>query len=181
VLNNARTSNADASRKNCVKPTAIRTSSWPRWLMSCVKSLDASPEQSADSASSRVGNGSAERVYEMMERQVNHMVRLTAGVLLQSDGKGVNMSDQLKPGDRVRVTDRNRVQGYEAGDKGMVQTVASIPAIGNQLHYQVAMDRDGGVSRSVFAAEEIELDVGPIRGYAEDLDSVGKRPVRYRG
>jgi hypothetical protein len=76
------------------------------------------------------------------------------------------MSDQLKPGDRVRVTERNRVQGYEAGDKGMVQAVASSPAIGDQLHYQVAMDRDGGVSRVVFTAEEIELDVGPIRSRA---------------
>ncbi len=74
------------------------------------------------------------------------------------------MSDQLKPGDRVRVTDRNRVQGYAVGDKGMVQAVASIPAIGDQLHYQVTMDSDGGVTRAVFTAEEIELDVGPIRG-----------------
>lgn len=77
------------------------------------------------------------------------------------------MSDQLKRGDRVRVTDRNRVQGYEAGDKGMVQAVANIPAIGDQLHYQVAMDRDGGVTRAVFTAEEIELDLGPIRNRAE--------------
>jgi hypothetical protein len=77
------------------------------------------------------------------------------------------MSDQLKPGDRVRVTDRNRVQGYGVGDKGMVQAVASIPAIGDQLHYQVTMDRDGGVTRAVFTAEEIELDMGPIRGRTE--------------
>jgi hypothetical protein len=76
------------------------------------------------------------------------------------------MSDQLKSGDRIRVTERNRVQGYEAGDKGMVQAVASIPAIGDQLHYQVAMDRDEGVGRVVFTAEEIELDMGPIRSRA---------------
>jgi hypothetical protein len=79
----------------------------------------------------------------------------------------MSMSDQLKPGDRVRVTDRNRVQGYQAGDKGMVQTLANIPAIGDQLHYEVAMDCDGGVTRAVFAADEIELDVGPIRGRVE--------------
>jgi hypothetical protein len=78
------------------------------------------------------------------------------------------MGDQLKPGDRVRVTDRNGVQGYEAGDKGMVRAVASIPAIGDQLHYQVAMDKDGGVTRSVFTAEEIELDVGPTRTAARE-------------
>ncbi|HEY7153117.1 MAG TPA: hypothetical protein VH575_04060 [Gemmataceae bacterium] len=82
------------------------------------------------------------------------------------------MSDQLKPGDRVRVTDHNQVQGYEVGDKGMVQTAASIPAIGDQLHFQVTMDRDGGVSRAVFTAKEIERDVGPIRGHAEDSASV---------
>ncbi|HTU89221.1 MAG TPA: hypothetical protein VMF69_03910 [Gemmataceae bacterium] len=77
------------------------------------------------------------------------------------------MSDLLKPGDRVRVTDLNRVQGYAAGEKGMVQAVASIPAIGDQLHYQVAMDCDGGMTRAVFTAEEIELDMGPIRGRVE--------------
>ncbi len=77
------------------------------------------------------------------------------------------MSDQLKPGDRVRVTYRNRVQGYVVGDKGMVQAVASIPAIGDQFHYQVAMDKDGGVTRAVFTAEEIERDVGSIRGRTE--------------
>jgi hypothetical protein len=77
------------------------------------------------------------------------------------------LSDQLKPGDHVRVTERNRVQVYEAGDQGMVQAVASIPAIGELLHYQVAMDRDGGIARSVFTAEEIELDLGPIRSFVD--------------
>ena len=87
------------------------------------------------------------------------------------------MSDQLKRGDRVRVSDRNRVQGYQAGDTGMVQAVANIPAIGDQLHYEVAMDRDGGVTRAVFTAEEIELDVGLIRGRAEvTIRSEGSQP-----
>lgn len=91
------------------------------------------------------------------------------------------MSDQLKRGDRVRVSDRNRVQGYQAGDKGMVQAVANIPAIGDQLHYEVAMDRDGGVTRAVFTAEEIELDVGPIRGRAEaTLRSEESQPDRSK-
>ena len=78
------------------------------------------------------------------------------------------MGAQLKPVDRVRVTERNRVQGYEAGDRGMVQAVASVPAIGDQLHYQVAMDKDGGVIRSVFTAEEVELDVGAPRTAARE-------------
>ncbi len=73
----------------------------------------------------------------------------------------------MKPGDRVRVTDHNRVQGYAAGEKGMAQTVATIPAIGHQLHYQVTMDSDGGVNRAVFTADGIELDVGPIHGRSE--------------
>jgi len=62
------------------------------------------------------------------------------------------MSDLLIPGNRIRVTERNRVQGYEGSDKSMVQAVASIPAIGDQLHYQMAMDRDEGVGRVVFTA-----------------------------
>jgi hypothetical protein len=61
------------------------------------------------------------------------------------------------------VTERNQVQGYEAGGQGMVQAVASIPALGDQLHYQVTMDQDGGLTRSVFTAEEMEWDVGPTR------------------
>lgn len=76
------------------------------------------------------------------------------------------MSDPLEPGNRMRVTESNRVEGYGAGDKGMVQAVASIPAIGDQLQYQAAMDRDDGVGRVVVTAEEIELDAGPIRSLA---------------
>ena len=69
------------------------------------------------------------------------------------------MSDQLKVGDRVRVTDRNRVQGYDPGDKGMVQAIGSMPAIGDQFHYVVAMDKDNDGTATSFTSEEIELDV----------------------
>jgi hypothetical protein len=68
------------------------------------------------------------------------------------------MSDQLKVGDRVRVTHHNHVQGYQPGDKGMVQGVPDMPVMGDQFHYLVAMDKDGGSTRTVFTAEEIELD-----------------------
>lgn len=69
------------------------------------------------------------------------------------------MSDQLKVGDRVRVTQRNQVQGYQPGDTGMVQEMPDMPAIGDQFHYVVAMDKDGEGTRTVFTAEEIELVV----------------------
>jgi hypothetical protein len=39
----------------------------------------------------------------------------------------------------------------------MVQGVPDMPVIGDQFHYLVAMDKDGG-TRTVFTAEEIELD-----------------------
>jgi hypothetical protein len=68
------------------------------------------------------------------------------------------MSEQLKVGDRVRVTRCSHVQGYQPGDKGMVQGVPDMPVIGDQFHYLVAMDKDGGSTRAVFTAEEIELD-----------------------
>jgi hypothetical protein len=69
------------------------------------------------------------------------------------------VSDLLKLGDRVRVTDRNRVQGYQPGDKGLVQAMPNMPAIGDQFHYVVAMDKDDDGTGTVFTAEEIELDV----------------------
>jgi hypothetical protein len=68
------------------------------------------------------------------------------------------MSDQLKVGDRVRVTRRSQVQGYQPGDKGMIQGVPGMPVIGDQFQYLVAMDKDGGSTRTVFTADEIELD-----------------------
>jgi hypothetical protein len=68
------------------------------------------------------------------------------------------MSEQLKVGDRVRVSHHNHVQGYQPGDKGMVQGVPDMPVMGDHFHYLVAMDKDGGSSRTVFTAEEIELD-----------------------
>lgn len=64
----------------------------------------------------------------------------------------------LKVGDRVRLTKRNRLAGYQPGDKG---TVIRVPkaAPGGQPYYIVAMDRDGPTGTGVlFTEDEIEPD-----------------------
>lgn len=65
----------------------------------------------------------------------------------------------LKPGDRVRVTARCRMHGYQAGDKGTVLRELTAAA-GAALYYLVAMDK-GGPARmvAVFATDEIEPDL----------------------
>ena len=68
------------------------------------------------------------------------------------------MSRELKPGDRVRVTVRNRMPGYQPGDKGTVMRETEVGP-SRQRYYTVAMDKDdpakGGV---VFRFDEIEPD-----------------------
>jgi hypothetical protein len=69
------------------------------------------------------------------------------------------MSAQLKPGDRVRVTSRNRMHGYQPGDKGVVlRQIVAGPS--GAYYYVVAMD-EGSPSQSgvVFSDDEIEPDV----------------------
>jgi hypothetical protein len=69
------------------------------------------------------------------------------------------MSDALKVGDRVRVTVRNRMAGYQPGDKGMVmREVADGPS--GTRYYVVAMDKDDPQKTGVvFSDDEIEPDV----------------------
>ena len=68
------------------------------------------------------------------------------------------MSRELKPGDRVRVTVRNRMYGYHPGDKGTVLREAVAGPSGAR-YYVVAMDKDDTTkSGVVFTADEIELD-----------------------
>jgi hypothetical protein len=65
----------------------------------------------------------------------------------------------LKPGDRVRVTERCRVQGYQLGDKGTVWRAAVTGPIRTR-HYMVVMDKNGaGKTAPLFAEDEIEPDV----------------------
>jgi hypothetical protein len=65
---------------------------------------------------------------------------------------------ELKAGDRVRVTMRSRIAGYEPGDEGTLLHVAWPPTGGR--YYLVAMD--GGELDStgvIFTEGEIEADV----------------------
>jgi hypothetical protein len=70
----------------------------------------------------------------------------------------LTVSQGLKPGDRVRVTVRNRVTGYQPGEKGTVQREVVSTSRGT-LYYLVSMDKDDpSNSGVVFADDEIELD-----------------------
>jgi hypothetical protein len=64
----------------------------------------------------------------------------------------------LKKGDRVRITVRNRMYGYQPGDKGTIVREA-IRAPSGTRYYLVAMDKDNPTHAGVvFNAEEIEAD-----------------------
>ena len=64
----------------------------------------------------------------------------------------------LKRGDRVRVTGRNRMYGYQPGDKGTIVREAFRAPSGTR-YYLVAMDKDTPAHAGVvFNAEEIEAD-----------------------
>jgi hypothetical protein len=71
--------------------------------------------------------------------------------------RGQRMSRLLEVGDRVRVTARSRLVGYQPGDKGTVLHVAWSAAGGR--YYLVAMDRGELDSTGVIFTEgEIEAD-----------------------
>jgi hypothetical protein len=65
----------------------------------------------------------------------------------------------LNPGERVRLTVRNRMHGYQPGDKGlMLRELAAGP--GGTRYYLVRMDKDDPTkSGVVFTDDEIEPDV----------------------
>jgi hypothetical protein len=72
--------------------------------------------------------------------------------------KDSTMSLPLQPGDRVRVTIRNRMAGCRPGDKGTVLR-ASVSAATGGRYYTVAMDKDGpGHNGAVFTEGEVEAD-----------------------
>ncbi len=65
---------------------------------------------------------------------------------------------RLKKGDRVRVTGRNRMYGYQPGDKGTIVREA-IRAPSGTRYYLVAMEKDNPAHAGVvFNSEEIEAD-----------------------
>jgi hypothetical protein len=68
------------------------------------------------------------------------------------------MACPLKPGDRIRVTVRNRMHGYKPSDKGVVlREIIAGPS--GAFYYVVAMDKDApSKSGVVFSDDEIEPD-----------------------
>ena len=74
------------------------------------------------------------------------------------------MSVTLKVGDRVRVTARSRVKGYEPGDKGhVVRGPKTLPDC-TEPYYLVVMDRDSWSRTVPFDADEVEADVSLVDG-----------------
>ncbi len=70
------------------------------------------------------------------------------------------MSQDLKLGDRVRVTSQCHTKGYQAGDKGTVLEGPTSQAGSGAMSYVVAMDKDGPSRTSiVFTTDEIESDM----------------------
>jgi hypothetical protein len=66
------------------------------------------------------------------------------------------MSTDLKPGDRVRLTNKIRVPGFQAGDRGRIlrgpKVVREIP------YYLVEMAPPSQGATFLFARDEIEPD-----------------------
>ncbi len=68
------------------------------------------------------------------------------------------MSRGLKKGDRVRVTNRSGVAGYQVGDKGTVLREVVSTSRGT-LYFLIAMDKDDpSHSGVIFRHDEIESD-----------------------
>ena len=67
------------------------------------------------------------------------------------------MSGAFKPGDRVRVTTRRQVHGYQPGSRGIVRSGPQTDK-GGKTSYLVAMDKDGSEDATLFLADEIEQD-----------------------
>jgi hypothetical protein len=69
------------------------------------------------------------------------------------------MSQELKPGDRIRLRRRFHLRGYQPGARGAVVCELAPGAL-LPRHYRVAMDRGKPSARTIILAEDkIELDV----------------------
>jgi hypothetical protein len=68
------------------------------------------------------------------------------------------MSQELKLGDRVRITAAKPVPGYQPGSRGVVRS-GPTPDKNGQTYYGVQMDKDGRADATLFLADEIEPDV----------------------
>jgi hypothetical protein len=67
------------------------------------------------------------------------------------------VSDQLKVGDRVRVTSQRHVHGYQPGTRGIVRSGPTTDKSG-RTYYGVSMDKDDPNDATLFLADEIERD-----------------------
>ena len=68
------------------------------------------------------------------------------------------MSQELKIGDRVRVTTERPVHGYQPGCRGVVRSGPTTDK-GGKTYYSVSMDKDEKNDLTSFLADEIELAV----------------------
>ena len=67
------------------------------------------------------------------------------------------MGDQLKIGDRMRVTAERPVHGYQPGSRGTVRSVPTTDKCG-KTYYAVRMDKDASNDPTLFLADESEAD-----------------------
>ena len=74
------------------------------------------------------------------------------------------MLDDLRIGDRVRVTKRYGEANYPAGEKGRVLDGPRISSVNGALYYIAAMDKDDVGRKAVFLADEIEAEVKENEG-----------------
>jgi hypothetical protein len=70
---------------------------------------------------------------------------------------GLLMRDELRPGERIRLTPRVRVRGYCPGDRGIVLSGYQATEAGWRSYY-VRMEGQSLGAWTLFAAEEIERD-----------------------
>jgi hypothetical protein len=73
-------------------------------------------------------------------------------------GQAETMSQELKPGDRIRISRCNSVTRYWPGETGIVQKGPRTSLLGGVTFYVVSMDKDSHRWNVVFKADEIEAD-----------------------
>jgi hypothetical protein len=68
------------------------------------------------------------------------------------------MIQELQIGDRVLVTTKRPVHGYQPGCGGTVQSGPTTNK-GGKIYYVVRMDKDSDNDGTIFLADEIEADI----------------------
>jgi hypothetical protein len=79
-------------------------------------------------------------------------------ILLPRPTERREMSSKFKAGDRVRVTTKRQIHGYQHGSRGVVQSGPHNDR-GGKPYYLVAMDKDGSGEPTGFLTDELEPDV----------------------